>query len=97
MRLTLLDIGELGPCADGYLRLCNQLIGWPLDKPFDVVDLIGGVNTRDDIIWLLRQMGYETKEFAYFCYFELHRKPARTKDQLEAKLNAKLKEIVATI
>lgn len=93
MKITITQIYNFKPCQAGIERLNKQLRGFPQDKPFDILDLIGGENTRADIYWLLDKMGHRKKiceDNAYFASL-----PAGSYD--EEELVAKLREMVAAI
>ena len=50
MKISKQELIELNACEDGLTRFIEQTNG--TDEPVDVVSLIGGVNTIEDLLWL---------------------------------------------
>lgn len=71
MKTSIKRIKEFCPCRSGLDRLLAQLgEDFDEDKEFEVSSLVGGVNTFDDITWLLQQEGQikSLLELGVFCY-----------------------------
>jgi len=50
MKITKQQLIEMNACETGLHRFIEQTDG--TDEPVDVSDLIGGLNTYDDLLWL---------------------------------------------
>lgn len=65
MKITKQQLKEMGACKDGLRRFIKQTNGTL--EPVDVSDLVGGLNTYGDLLWLAGKTIQEERVIRFAC------------------------------